>query len=211
MRALSTFQRLSTVLGATSSANFAAALAGAGGCRLRLATGTAAAEQGKPEPTPDAFDQEFDRGEDEVTAAQHEAEYAARVEARRAAGLTVPVDLECEYDRDDPECVDTKELYAERTAAALQDVDLDTEFDRDDPLLADKRALWDVPPPPPEVDLDTEMDRDDPLLADKSHLWDCPEPPCPANIDAELDMMANGEEYLRSQAAGAGQQRKQTA
>lgn len=35
----------------------------------------------------------------EVTAAQHEAEYAARVEARRAAGLTVPVDLECEYDR----------------------------------------------------------------------------------------------------------------
>ena len=30
---------------------------------------------------------------------------------------------------------------------------------RDDPLLADKRALWDVPPPPPEVDLDTEMDR----------------------------------------------------
>ncbi|KAI3428442.1 hypothetical protein D9Q98_007269 [Chlorella vulgaris] len=193
MLSLTSVLKLSSALGAGP-------LAGAACCRLR---GAASATQGaqnqaNPLPTSDALDHQFDRGDNEATGSLREAEYEALLAERRAAGLHGrPVDLETEFDRDNPEASDKGELWAERKAEPLLDVDLDTEMDRDDPLLADKRFLWDVPPPPPDVNLDTEMDRDDPLQADKTGLWESPEPPCPADIDAEMDMMQNGSAMLR--------------
>ncbi|KAI7841089.1 hypothetical protein COHA_005315 [Chlorella ohadii] len=162
MRALQAFQRVSSSLGAAQSGDVAAAILGAGSCRLRsLTTSAVAREQGKPEAVfPDALDQEFDRGEDAVTAAMHDREYEEQMKARKEMG-TVCADLEFELDRDDPDAMDPKEVWAEMKAAGC---------------------------PPPEVDLDTEFDRDDPMLADKSHLWDAPEPPQPADVSGEMDL-----------------------
>lgn len=156
--------------GGLGAERLAASVLGCGGSRLRGLATTPAALQGKPEPVPDPLDLEFDRSDDVAFAQARDAEYEASQRILREEGLKVPVDLECEFDRDDPNAVSPEELYAERAAP--------------EPLAA--------------VDLDTELDMDDPLLADKSHLWDVPEPPQPADIDGEMDLMADREEGDRA-------------
>lgn len=75
-----------------------------------------------------------------------------------------PVDLELEFDLDDPEAVDVAELYAPPPPPPEplgRPVDLEMEYDMDDPEAVDVAELH-APPrlaePLAEVDLDAELD-----------------------------------------------------
>lgn len=165
-------QRISTTALSTGAAQQAGRAAlGAASCRLRdwkgLFTSAPAAEEAEAQP-------------------------AAKVE-EDAPRKPLVVDLDADFDRDDPEFAQLEEkLEAERPKEPLVAVDLDADFDRDDPEFAKMTERLEVESPKEPllpVDLDADFDRDDPEFARMAEKLEAMRPKeTLVNVDLEFEL-----------------------
>ncbi|GAB4814332.1 hypothetical protein N2152v2_001378 [Parachlorella kessleri] len=110
------------------------------------------------------------------------------------------VDLENDFDRDDPEAVDKANLWAKAEPRAVPIVDLELELDHAvNPEVVDKAQLWAKPKPTevPNVELGLEMDHAfDPEAVDKAQLWAPAKPTVVPQVDLDDDPEAVDKEEL---------------